>query len=263
MRLDKLTADVRPISSDEAIELGMAMARTWFGRLFGFYLGRVMAMSVILIPVSVTMAYWQQSKLDYETISLWLVSLMYFLKPLFEINVLLFLSRRLFDGEFDEDLTHKITPKVFFDLCVRHRLSLQRPVVMAVYLLEGQRGKALTSRVSALVRGRNNALGRHTLAFFVAEWFLYFASSVLIGQAFEHVHPQLSNDWLGNSSLWADVISSLIGLLIQAMIAVFFVAGGFSLYVCQRSLLEGWDIELGFRRLVGRFLTQKNHQEDA
>lgn len=263
MRLDKLTADVRPISSDEAIELGMAMARAWFGRLFGFYLGRAMVMSVILIPISMAIAYWQKSQFDYDEISLWFWGMMYFLKPLFEINVLLFLSRRLFDGEFDEDLTYKITPKVFFDLCVRYRLSLQRPVVMAVYLLEGQRGKALTSRLSALSRGRNNALGRHTLAFFVAEWFLYFAGFFLIGQTFEHVHPQLSNGWLDNGGLWADIIANLIGLLTQAMIAVFFVASGFSLYVCQRSLLEGWDIELGFRRLVGRFLTQKNHQEDA
>jgi hypothetical protein len=31
-----------------------------------------------------------------------------------------------------------------------------------------------------------------------------------------------------------------------------FAAGGFSTYLNRRILLEGWDIELGFRRLAQR-----------
>ena len=33
----------------------------------------------------------------------------------------------------------------------------------------------------------------------------------------------------------------------------FYVAGGFSLYLNRRTLLEGWDIELELRRCAARF----------
>jgi hypothetical protein len=38
----------------------------------------------------------------------------------------------------------------------------------------------------------------------------------------------------------------------MSLVAPFYVAGGFALYLTRRSELEGWDIELGFRRLLQR-----------
>lgn len=254
MKLDKLTAHVRPLSANEAMELGLCMARAWFGRLFGLWFGRVLMVGLVLAFVSVVIAYVQTSKFDDEVILLWFFGLMYFFKPLFEINILLFLSRRLFDETFD-DVYEPINLGTLFALCLWYRFSLKRPVLMAVYLLEGQRGKALSSRLSALSRGRGNGLVMHTVAFFVAEWFLYVAGGVFVWEMF-NATPVLSKV-ASVSSLWEDVLFVFLILLMQGVIAVFFVASGFSLYVCQRSLLEGWDIELGFRRLAGRFLASR------
>lgn len=260
MKLDKLTVHVRPISADEAIELGLMMARAWYGRLFGLWVGRLFVVGAVLLVVSIGI-YYLQFGASLDTYALgWFFVLMYVFKPVFEVNILLFLSRRLFDDEFDGDLAYPLTPKTIFDLCVRYRLSLQRPVVMAVYLLEGQRGKALSSRVSVLSRGRNNALVRHTVAFFVMEWLLYVTGAVFVWQWLGS-NPLLTTSIQGISYVWEDVLFTSWLILVQGIIAVFFVASGFSLYVCRRSLLEGWDIELGFRRLAQRFLEQKSRQE--
>lgn len=255
MKLDKMTAHVRPISADEAIELGLCMARAWFGRLFGLWLGRAVLVGGVVFGLAVAYEYLVNDDVS-RYVFLALLIAMYVFKPLFEINILLFLSRRLFDENFDE-LDGTLNLGTLFALCGRYRFSLQRPIVMAVYLLEGQRGKALSSRVLALSRGRSNALVRHTVAFFVAEWFLGFAGLWFAIELRELNPLMTSATEFGGSNFWLGLLVIFWILLAQGLIAVFFVASGFSLYVCQRSLLEGWDIELGFRRLAGRFLANR------
>lgn len=260
MRLDKLTANVRPIPAHEAIELGLMMARVWYGRLFGVWIGHVLSFGVMLLMASVVFDYLYTDRFLRVQALIGFFGLMYIFKPLFEIPLVLFLSKRLFDGEFDGDLTYKLTPRVLLDLCLRYRLSIQRPLVMAVYLLEGQRGKDLSSRVSVLSRGCGNVLANHTAAFFVVEWLLYITAGGLLTQ--QVISNPLSTTIVQRSanSDWQDVVFVVLAMLAQGMIAVFFVSSGFALYVCRRSLLEGWDIELKFRRLAERFLEQKNRQ---
>ena len=46
--------------------------------------------------------------------------------------------------------------------------------------------------------------------------------------------------------------ATLVYALAVTAIEPFYVAGGFSLYLNRRTLLEGWDIELELRRCAGR-----------
>jgi len=55
-------------------------------------------------------------------------------------------------------------------------------------------------------------------------------------------------------------LNSLI-YLGMTFVAPFYVGGGFSLYINRRILIEGWDIELSFRRLVNR--VQEQHLDQA
>jgi hypothetical protein len=48
-------------------------------------------------------------------------------------------------------------------------------------------------------------------------------------------------------------LSNAFSLLAMSIIAPFYVAGGFSLYLTRRSVLEAWDLELAFRRMAPRF----------
>jgi hypothetical protein len=54
--------------------------------------------------------------------------------------------------------------------------------------------------------------------------------------------PDLVSNWLHH-------LSSLAAM---SLIAPFYVAGGFSLYLTRRSQLEAWDLELGLRQLAQR-----------
>jgi len=56
------------------------------------------------------------------------------------------------------------------------------------------------------------------------------------------VDPTELGSWLGVA----------IDLLVMSVIAPFYVAGGFALYLTRRSELEAWDIEISFRRLMAR-----------
>jgi Domain of unknown function (DUF4129) len=85
------------------------------------------------------------------------------------------------------------------------------------------------------------------------ESFLIFGA---IGLLFLLVPNDLDLDWLALlgtiESAQFDWISNLLYLAAIALVGPFYAAAGFTLYLNRRIVLEGWDIELGFRRLTAR-----------
>jgi hypothetical protein len=51
---------------------------------------------------------------------------------------------------------------------------------------------------------------------------------------------------------WADLVSNLFYAISLSLIEPMYVASGFMLYINRRTHLEGWDIELAFRRMAQR-----------
>ena len=77
-------------------------------------------------------------------------------------------------------------------------------------------------------------------------------------------HLQYKGDFWSDGLPLDDVLDQAALLLFLSwyvfvsLIAPFFVASGFSLYLNQRTLLEAWDIELIFRRMTTRL--DKRHK---
>ena len=58
------------------------------------------------------------------------------------------------------------------------------------------------------------------------------------------------------SPLWLQWLRNTLFVAGPAIVEPLYVAGGFSLYLNRRTVLEGWDIEIAFRRMARRLFEQ-------
>ncbi len=242
MDLGRIAIKLRPRNPWEGIDLGFMLAREWFLPLWLLWM--VSAVPVMLV-------------LTLTPIPLWLAGLLlWWCKPLYEPPLLYWLGQRLF-GERPSwrDLRgawrRVVLPQLFANLTWR-RLSPTRSFVMPVSVLERLRGKARAQRIQVLSR-RSNAAGWLTLIGIHFEAAFQIGFFVLLGLL---IPPEVIGDFWKNYFLtpgrtgeWMQQIVSLVSM---SLVAPFYVAGGFALYLTRRSELEGWDIELGLRRLAQR-----------
>ncbi len=256
MQLDKLTVNVRPINADEAIDLGLNVARAWYWDLWllWWYRARFLVLALVMILAK----DFYHDEFSGRLLFIWF-AIFYFCRPYCEITMLLYLSRKLFDNNHTPNDTKQIDVGLGQALKAnfKARFSHKSHMVLAVYLLENQQGKALSERLRVLSRGGGNAIMRHSSVFWVVEQLLVLGASVLVVEL-------LSNSYIDEGMahwferfdtlpIWLVALFMAIYLLCVSMLSPFFVASGFAWYVCRRSLLEGWDIELSFRKLRARF----------
>ncbi|MDM3871366.1 DUF4129 domain-containing protein [Porticoccus sp. W117] len=248
MQIDKISARLRLRNNWEAIDLGFSLARQWFLRLWLLW----------LVPATIVTAL-SLSLIDSVLLALVVA---WWLQPLYERPLLHFLSRALF-GEYPSvrrELRHYwqlVKPQLLVTILWR-RFHPGRSFVEPVALLEGLKGKARSQRLSVLGLGTSGTaiwfgllcwlFGRTldgsqiTLLYMLLPeelnlWFMEnIASRLLSWQQGEDLH------WL----------AALVWLTSTSLVAPFFIAGGFALYLSRRTRLEGWDIELAFRRMANR-----------
>ena len=251
MRLEDVTAELRPRSDWEAVDLGLALARRDFWRLVGaWWLGMLpmLALTVATLhdhPVLVVLACW------------WWV-------PVASRLTLFVISRHLFGELPDGKAIVREWPRAMFRRfgfrMLWARLSPWRPLTMAVEDLEGLRGKTYAQRVRLLLRRGDAtvvalALWRGALTLWIAIALMGTAALFLPqGQAEQwHVLSQTLNEdtWLNlpPSFGWILAISVLVSM---SLVDVFSTGAGFGIYVNHRTWIEGWDVELAFRRLGSR-----------
>jgi len=241
--LADVTVAVRPRTPWEAIDLGFAMARRWFVPLWTLWW-------MTALPVSLLSAlllhdhFWA------------MVLLAWWLKPLYEPPLQFWLSRALFGERLPlRDLIRRwpqlVRPRLFANLTWA-RLAPSRSFHMPVALLEGLRGKARSDRILLLGRGQQAGfwltwVGVH---FEIAlELSLLFLLVLLLPDELQWLDWE---DWFlssGTLEHWLDYLGSLAAM---SLIAPFYVAGGFALYLARRIELEAWDIEIDFRRMNER-----------
>ncbi|MCU7874574.1 MAG: hypothetical protein KZQ82_07405 [Candidatus Thiodiazotropha sp. (ex Lucinoma annulata)] len=242
MDLAKISIKLRPRTPWESIDLGFTMARQWFLPLWLLWLCSAMPVMIVLTLLP---------------LPLWLAGLLlWWFKPLYEPPLLYWLSRRLFAERTSVKAVFGswlriVLPQLFASLTWR-RLIPSRSFVMPVVVLEGLKGKRRNSRIGVLGR-RAHAAGWLTLVGLHFEVVLELGFIGLIVA----VIPQelLWTDWQSYLfdpdplSEWLHHTSALVAM---SLIAPFYVAGGFALYLNRRSQLEAWDLELGLRQLAQR-----------
>ena len=237
MVLDRLGAAVRPRTEWESIDLGFALARRWFLPLW-------MLWWLSALPVAVLLLVPLHHRQDLWLLALW------WLKPLFEAMPLFWLSRALFDeqaglrqtaGRFTEAFPRRLWPQLFW-----RRLGLSRSFTMPVTLLEELDGPRRRERLRVLRAGASVWL---TVICLHLESVLWLSTILMLAFLVPDQLPELD---LGSALFddqstlyWLGTVSMLLAM---SVMAPFYVAAGFALYLGRRTRLEAWDLELIFRR---------------
>ncbi len=189
----------------------------------------------------------------------WLASLLiWWLKPAFDRIPLFILSRAAFGDTPDIRQTLKgVLPlwrkSLLLDLTLG-RVNMARSFNMPVRDLEGLRGKARRLRLKVLQKQTRSGAVWLTLVCINLEMVLNFALLALLVLLL----PQtLQGDFFTrlfapDQSLWLQMMTYGIYLLVLTTMEPFYVGAGFALYLNRRTLLEGWDIEIAFRRIAER-----------
>ncbi|HKH43413.1 MAG TPA: hypothetical protein VKM72_01985, partial [Thermoanaerobaculia bacterium] len=249
MDLERVAAVIRPRSPWEAVDLGFGMVRAWWKPVWAAWLATVAPAWWLVFGL--TWLLTQEPILAF--VAVWWV------RPLFDRIPLYVVSRRLFSSSTSvrSDLGRLWTRNLWAALTLQ-RLDPARSFDLPVWELEGLRGAERKARTALLQRiGRQNAV-----------W-LTFACSLLEGftmVAFIELVSLLtpSSGWSEAAELTGVAASTgeptaafwwwMAAVYFLALTAIepFYVAAGFSLYLSRRIHLEGWDVEIAFRRLAAR-----------
>lgn len=249
MRLEDVTLVLRPRLPWEAVDLGCAMVRRDFGRVLALWCSTVFPVWALIIALMPD---------DPNTASL----IIWWLKPLYDRVPLYHLSRRAFGVEPKWGETLKQWPRLWFTnflpALLWRRLSFIRSFAMPAQMLEGLRGSAMRKRVKTLaVDGGGSGM-------MVSYAFLKLEIVLLLGFLFT-TYSFLPESWEPD---WSALLEApdAIGLdrtpfvwwyvscymLAMTLVEPFYVGAGFGLYLNCRTRIEGWDVELAFRKLAAR-----------
>lgn len=248
MKLEEATAVLRPRGAWEAVDLGCAMARRHWGALMRGWL-------TVAVPL------WALIILICHQSPGWALFFIAWTKPVLTRQPVFFMSRALFGQpphakEFWRDWRINFRG-ILASLTVK-RLASQRPFRLPVLMLEGQQGPAYVQRVSVLsAHGGGNASGL-TLVAGLLELSVFAAVAFMITT----VVLTMNAEWLDSlryffqdgyqlpDLVWWMAIASEMAAI--ALVEPFYAAAGFALYINSRTHLEGWDIEVAFRRMSAR-----------
>ncbi|MCG6942268.1 MAG: DUF4129 domain-containing protein [Thiohalocapsa sp.] len=245
----RITATIRPRSAWESIDLGFALARTWFLPLWlCWWVAAAPLALATLLPL-------------HRRPELWLLPL-WWCKPAFEALPLYWLSRALFGERLPvataaRRLPQALPPRLWPQLLWR-RIGVSRAFSMPVTLLEAPKGAARRARLRVL---GTSAAGWLTIICAHLETVLWLSASLLLAFLLPEGIPRLDLAALAvDSASMADWIGSLLILGALSVMAPFYVAAGFALYLGRRTHLEAWDLELAFRRgRARREQTRRGH----
>jgi hypothetical protein len=251
MQLEDLTAEVRPRSHWEAVDLGFALVRRHFPRLLAGWLlcvGPLWALLLVLMK-------WVPPGL--------VLFVIWWLKPIYGRLPLFHLSRALFGATPRLRDTLRAWPGLLvmrlpFAL-IGGRLDTQRGLLLPVQMLEGLKGRARKERSKVIARHSGSTAASLLFCCAGFEMFLTFAlGSLAFMMLPETATSELFESFIDVGVLRSGIPPSLLWLAVgcwlaaMTLVEIFYIGGSFGLYLNCRTHLEGWDVELTFRRLGKR-----------
>jgi hypothetical protein len=243
MQLENVQAVIRPRTSWEATDLGILLARRWWWPLTKSWL-------LLMVPM---IGVAQLLDTVYETEWGWPgLLLLWWIKPAAEVLQLQWLSRALFGEEMTlakllqgaASAWRKQLPTVLF----MGRLSRTRSLDAPVHQLEGLQGQQARERMALLHREDIDPCAWMALGGMHLEAILFVSVPLLLAALI----PGELDSTLGSSIDLSALLEKIFYCLAMMLVAPFYVASGFALYLNRRIKLEGWDLELAFRRMVKR-----------
>ena len=248
MRLDQPRVELRPRSPWEAMELGTALVRTHARAIWLPWL-------LVTLPVFVALNAigWFTGLLPWMALAMW------WLKPVFDRIPLYVLSRSLFADApgVRETLAAQRTWawRAMPAYLTWRRLGPTRALYLPVDLLEGGVDPGLRRRViGGSVRGTAFLSTLVCLGFEAALVFGAYALVVLFVPV-EFMSESARAMWAlltEEPPPWVHLAGNALAWLATSLIEPFYVGAGFGLYLDRRTQIEGWDIEIAFRRMRQR-----------
>jgi hypothetical protein len=247
MDLERVAAVIRPRSPWEAIDLGFGMVRAWWRPIGAAWLATV-------APV------WCLIFLLLSGKPGWALFLLWWLRPLFDRVPLFVVSRRLFGEPTPAGAVVAELPRLWgSDLwagLTAQRLDTARSFHLPIGQLEGLTGAQRKRRGELLGRGGRSAAVWLTAGCSLLELAVAFGLLEVLGlmapQPESGVAAALRAAAEGDAPYWLNLVAGGIAFLAFTLLEPFYVAAGFSLYLSRRTRLEGWDVEIAFRRLASR-----------
>lgn len=244
---DHLGMAIRLRDPWEAVDLGFILLRTHWRPVLVAWLAVTLPLTLALYALC-----WNQ---------LWVPPLViWWLKPALDRVVLHVLAKAAFGEVPNLRGTLRQAPKFLrrgtLASLLWRRLSPQRSFVLPVWQLEEQTGPGFRKRCLVLLRR-----GRAQAVFLTCVCLLFhlviFASALAglalfapTGSDFEVMAAVFGS---GSERVrWVDVLLSLLPILAVTLLEPFYVGGGFALYLNRRVELEGWDLEVAFRKAAAR-----------
>lgn len=243
MRLEAVTAVLRPRNPWEATDLGVALARRWIGPLYGAWFSVALPLFVLL-----HLLCWQRW---------WLIPwLLWWLKPLLDRAPLYLLSHVLFGDLPSLRRIGRALPLVLRQQALAallwRRFDLARSFTLPISQLEHLRGKARRQRQRTLGQpGRGPAVWL-TVICAPVEIGLDLALIALVWMLIPDFVALDLLDLFSDDTALGQLCLNLVGFCGMSLVEPFYVAAGFALYLKRRTELEAWDLELGFRQLAAR-----------
>jgi hypothetical protein len=246
MQLDAMTTAVRPRNDWEAMDLGIMLVRQHWWTIMSAWL-------VIVGPIAAVLCILFRE-------DLWIALLIHWwLKPAYDRVVLFILSRALFGavprlidtlGELPKLMT---TTGLLWNLTLL-RFDFTRSFNLPVWQLEKLHGPMRRTRQHVLQKRARGRAVWLTVAGIHIEMLLQLSLLVLFLQTLPEPvdfdwQAVLTGEQYGFLLGW---FGHLCGVLMVALVEPFYVGAGFSLYLNRRVHLEGWDLELIFRRMAQR-----------
>jgi len=244
--IKNLTVLPRPRSAWQAMDAGFTLARAHYVPLIVLWLG-------LSAPVFILCA----------VVQLWLGwAYMFFVwwwfKPLYELPLVFFLSKAVFSERISLRAAWKSALSQFWTLLKTYltlaRFSTARSLTYSVVFLEKLPRKQRFGRIQTLcaVKTRHYLLMLNCLhiEYIMAYAIIAFVAGVFFSSAiadidwevfFQSLDSPVVQKWL--------VAASVTTLIAGALVAPFYVAGGFLIYINRRMQLEAWDIEHRFRNI--------------
>lgn len=238
-----MAAVIRPRRPWEAFDLGFGMVRAWWKPVYAAWF-------------AVTFPVWLAISVGLYRWPVWSILAFWWLKPLYDRVPLFVLSRALFGATPTLRQTLRSVPRLWIghllSALTLYRLDVARSFNLPVWQLEGLRGSARWNRARVLQRDTHGPASWLTVACLFMEQGAALATLGFLSLLIPNLSLGEVFDATGGSGFWPSLARSTVFYLGVSLMEPFYVASGFSLYLSRRTHLEGWDVELAFRRMASR-----------
>jgi len=249
MQLDRLAVELRRRNGFESLDLGFAMLHAWHKPLL-----RAWCVTYWPVALLVSALLWRYPAVAFVVV--------WWVKPAFDRILLHVYAAAMFGTLPGVRDVLRALPSLLRRTrlaagLTTYRLSMARSLFLPVWQLEGQRGAAAAAR--------RRVLGARTYGY--AAWLTFFCANLvgiwMVGglAVIMMFLPREATQWFSMRDVFAWDAEwlvlrhalNLLGFVADTFIEPYFVGAGFSLYLNRRSELEGWDLEVEFRRMTQRY----------